>query len=395
MRNNKKDFYTLIILFGVVSLLADIVYEGARSISGDYINYLKGPAIAAGLIGAGELLGYGFRFVSGVFSLKFRSEKFLWAIVFVGYAIQAVFIPLLAFTGSWGIAVILYLLERVGKGLRTPARDALLAEVSKSVGRGLGFGIHEVLDQLGAITGPLLVGLTYSYGGYRPAFLVLVVPGALNLLTLFYLMKKYYLLKPAIVEDAQKYGGSASDITISDRYTLLYFLFVALLSIGFIHWSIISYYMSYELGKNASEIAYLYSIAMLADALIAIPIGVLFDKKGLKTLLLVPSLALFLPVFLVLATSTLFRVLSAIVFGLVMSAFETILRSAIPAFVAKEKLAYVYGVFGLIQGTSWFAGSMIISYLYQTLGKITAFIYLPIPAIMISLVLLLAITKKE
>jgi MFS-type transporter involved in bile tolerance (Atg22 family) len=78
-----------------------------------------------------------------------------------------------------------------------------------------------------------------------------------------------------------------------------------------------------------------------------------------------------------------------------MSAFETILRSVIPLFVAKEKLAYVYGVFGLIQGTSWFAGSMILSYLYQTYGKITAFIYLPIPSIMISLGLLLAITKKE
>lgn len=393
MNNKKSDLLVMILMFGIVSLLADIVYEGARSISGDFIDHLRGPAIAAGLIGAGEIFGYGFRFVSGVLSLKFRSEKVLWTLVIIGYLVQAVFIPLLAFVGSWEIAVLFYFLERLGKGLRTPARDTLLAEATKEVGRGLGFGIHEALDQIGAVVGPFMVGILVSYGGYKPAFLSLALPGVLSMIVLLLIMKKYHIHGS---DDHRKNIFKGKELfDRASRRIILYFLLVFFLSSGFIHWSIISYHMSFSIDIQPSTIAYLYGVSMIVDALVAIPIGIAYDRVGLKILVMIPIIALFIPILLSTSSDALHLILIAVMFGVVMSAFETIMRSAIPRFVSKQILTFAYGMYGLVQGVSWFMGSLIVSYLYQRYGEVFGFLYFPVPMILISLVISIIILIDE
>src|SRR6266496_1831603 len=169
-----------VVLLGVVSLFADMTYEGARSITGPHRAVLGASATVVGLVaGFGELIGYGLRLVSGY--LSDRTGRY-WAITLVGYAVNMLAVPLLALAGNWEIAALLIIAERTGKAIRTPARDAMLAHATTEMGRGWGFGLHEAMDQTGALIGPLLVALVlHGTGSYRNSFAMLLAPAVLSL----------------------------------------------------------------------------------------------------------------------------------------------------------------------------------------------------------------------
>lgn len=177
---NKHKALRFVLLIGVVTFFADFTYEGSRSVTGPYLAILGASATVVGFVsGIGELLGYGLRLVSG--RLSERTGKF-WPIALFGYIVQMLSVPLLAFTGSWQLASVLIVIERIGKATRNPPRDAMLAHAAKEMGYGWGFGVHEALDQFGALCGPLLVSAVLSSkGDYHLAFATLFVPATLTL----------------------------------------------------------------------------------------------------------------------------------------------------------------------------------------------------------------------
>ncbi len=157
---SKRSALTFVILLGVVSMFGDIVYEGARSITGPYLAVLGASAAAVGIVaGFGELVGYGLRLVSGYISD--RTQRY-WPITLLGYGLTVVAVPLLAVAGRWELAALLIILERTGKGIRTPARDAMLSHATTQMGRGWGFGLHEALDQVGATIGAMALMNTFQ-----------------------------------------------------------------------------------------------------------------------------------------------------------------------------------------------------------------------------------------
>jgi MFS family permease len=172
-----------VVLLGIVSLFADVTYEGARGITGQFLAVLGASGTVVGIVaGFGELIGYGVRLASG--RLTDRTGRF-WTVTFAGYLVNLVAVPLLALAGNWPAAAALMIAERVGKGVRVPPRDAMLSHASQQVGQGWGFGLHEALDQIGAVLGPLLVAaVVAARHDYRPAFAVLAVPALLALATL-------------------------------------------------------------------------------------------------------------------------------------------------------------------------------------------------------------------
>lgn len=363
-----KRVFIVFIMLGLVSLFADIVYEGARSALGNYLYILGAPAIAAGLIGVGEFLGYVMRFVSGSLASLYRSSKILWTTTIAGYVIQLVAVPLLAFVNRWDLALMLIFIERLAKGLRTPTRDVIIAEVATSVGgRGKGFGIHELLDQVGAIAGPIIFAAALMMKGWGYAFLILVIPGAIAVA----LIVTSYVLYPEIKSVE---GRSTLAIKGFNKPFYLYIASIAFLSIGFIHWGIISYHLGrYILGEL---IALAYSIAMLSDAIIAIPIGIAYDRIGVRSLMLAPIMAAIIP--LMLFTNTILSIaIVACLWGIVIAVYETIMRAAIADFVPGHIMPMAYGLFGLTYGISWAIGSIMISYLYSiNLYAMTIFIIL-------------------
>jgi hypothetical protein len=168
-----------VVLLGVVSLFADMTYEAARSITGPYLAVLGASATIVGVVaGFGELIGYALRLVSGY--IADRTRKY-WAVAILGYVINMAAVPVLALAGHWELAAFFIIAERMGKAIRTPARDAMLSHATAEMGRGWGFGLHEALDQIGAMLGPLIVvAVLHFKGGYQTSFAVLVVPAALT-----------------------------------------------------------------------------------------------------------------------------------------------------------------------------------------------------------------------
>jgi len=388
----KKKFLLTFIALGIVSLLADITYEGGRSISGAYLNLLRAPPVSVGVLALGELLSYLMRLLGGIIAHKVRSGLYYWFLVFLGYSTNLA-IPLLSITGRWEFALGLYLIERLGKGLRAPARDVIISEVTEGMGRGKGFGIHEVMDQVGAILGPTIVGVSIATQqnvlvGYRLSFSILGIPAILALVSLFIAYRSYP--SPRAVTITKPSTGPK----LSRSYWLytIASLFVVL---GFLHWGLITYHaqnLSREGVIEDWEVPILYLIAMFIDALVALPIGFLYDRIGLKSMTIVPLTALPITPLLFEASGKYSLYLTAMIWGLTMGMIETIMRASIADLAPPEIRSLAYGVYSSLLGLLWFIGSTITSYLYQV--KIySAIIILSIGAELIALTIYVLLLK--
>src|SRR6266404_4847536 len=171
----RKAAFRFIVCLGFVSLFADMTYEGAHSVIGPLLKDLGATGTQVGIImGLGEMIAASLRYFSGRLADRTRAY---WTITTLGYFLNLIVIPGLAFAGSWQVVALLVVAERTGKSLRGPARDVLLSEATEVVGHGKGFGLHAAMDQTGAVLGPLFVALsvarTHHFG---PAFLWLGVP---------------------------------------------------------------------------------------------------------------------------------------------------------------------------------------------------------------------------
>lgn len=236
--NKRKLAFQLIMLLGVVSMFGDIAYEGGRSISGPFLATLGASAATIGLVtGAGEFLGYGLRLVSGYFADRTRA---CWALTFIGYGLIGA-IPLLAFAGNWPLAAVFLILERIGTAIRSPARDAIISYAGKDVGRGWGFAIHEALDQVGAIIGPLILSFALiTSGGYQQGFTLLWIPVIFALIALIIANRRAPV--PERLETRIE-AGKQNVRAGPGRIFWLYSIFALFTGAGFASFQLIAYHV--------------------------------------------------------------------------------------------------------------------------------------------------------
>ncbi len=351
----KRRSYYFILLFGIVAMFGDIIYEGARSVTGPYLFILGASALTVGFVaGFGEFSGYALRLLSGYIA---DTTKHYWALTFIGYG-MLIAVPFLAFAGSWEIAAMLFIAERMGKGIRAPAKDAILSNVTKDVGRGWGFGIHEALDQTGAILGPLIFTAAYiARGDYSGGFALLVIPFVLMMATLVLVRRK--------IPDTAAYEREKGEETVLPPAKCLipYGIFTALTMCGFATFPIISFHFSSTGLVPGAEIPLFYAVAMGVDAFAALAAGRLYDKKGLITLIVLPLMIIAVP-FLAFSQDYILALASAVLWGCVMGVQETVLRAAVADYTHISKRGTAYGLFNTLYGASWFFGSVAIGYLY-------------------------------
>lgn len=354
MENKALKF---IILLGVVSLLADMTYEGARSITGPYLALLGASGTVVGIVsGAGELVGYTLRLVSGYISD--RTGRY-WLITIFGYAVNLLAVPLLALAGRWEVAAALMITERIGKAIRTPSRDAMLSHATKEIGRGWGFGLHEAMDQIGAMLGPLIVAaVLFVKGGYRTGFAILLIPALLAivvLLTARYLYPRPKDLEPVLVVlEAKGFP----------KIFWLYLIAVAFVAAGYVDFPLVAYHFKKASVASDNWIPVFYAIAMGVDALAALIFGRLFDKKGASVLIFaVLASSLFAP--LVFLGGFYPALLGIALWGVGMGAQESIMRAAIADMVSQDKRGSAYGVFNAGYGLFWFLGSALMGVFYD------------------------------
>ncbi len=146
-----------ILLFGIVSLFSDMTHEGASSIRGAYLSLLGASAATIGFVsGLGELVGYSMRYVFGKLTDK---TKQYWPMVILGYGLDILAVPALALVGEhgWMWACGLLVIQRMGKAIKKPAKDTIMSFAASQEGAGKSFGLQELLDQIGAFLGPVLL----------------------------------------------------------------------------------------------------------------------------------------------------------------------------------------------------------------------------------------------
>jgi MFS family permease len=360
--DKRKQALQFILLFGLVSAFGDITYEGARSIYGPYLGYLGASAAVVGFVtGAGEFLGYALRLLSGYFIDRTR---LYWPVTILGYGLL-VAVPLLAMAGNWQIAVVFILLERIGKAIRSPAKDSLLSHATRQVGTGFGFGLHEALDQVGAFIGPLLfsAGLALQ-GGYALGFHMMWVPALLTVAVV--LLTRLKFPDPASLEDDDPGQGKEAGAETQGlpRRFWLYALFTFFSVLGFASFQLISYHLQTKGIVAEALIPTLYAVAMGVDAVVAVLVGKLYDKKGMGILLAIPALSLPIP-FLGFSASQAQSFTAVILWGAVMGIHETIMRAAIADMTGIRARGRAYGLFNTLYGVAWFLGSAVVGVLYD------------------------------
>lgn len=382
MTKNKPIF--IILLFGIVSLLGDIVYEGTRSISGPFLASLGATSVIVGFFsGLGEFLTYFLRFFSGYICDK---KKFYWPFTIAGYLLLCC-LPLLALTKIWQIAVLLLIFERIGKGIRTPSRDALISFAGKNIGYGKSFGVHEMLDQIGAVLGSLIFFISLSkFKNYSFAFNIMWFPVFFLILTLIFAKKNYDLsIKKEEIEQLKEKN--------LNKNFIFYILFVFFSIAGLINFPIISYHFTVKKIIHFSVIPVFYLIAMGIDGIIALFIGNLYDKIKLKTLILIPFLTMILP-FWAFSSDIFFSIIGVIIFGIIIGCHETILRASIADMIISSNRGFAYGLFNSIYGIAFFIGSWFIGFLYEKNLK-SIWIYVILMEIVSFVFLFLQIKQKN
>jgi MFS family permease len=359
--------------FGFVSLAADMVYEGARSMYGPILAMLGASGVVVGLVtGAGEAVALVLRLAFG--PVADRTGRY-WSLTIVGYGLTAVCVPLLWFaprlgTAGLAFAVVMILLERLGKAVRSPSKSALLAHAAGAVGRGRGFGIHKALDQVGAFSGPLVVAAVVAVASVWAGMAVLAVPGAIAMALLAVLCLR--------VPDPSVYDESAAaDEPEPARAWLAdavgaglppvffrYALACSLTTGALVTFGIIGYHLTVDGLVPVAAVPLVYAGAMAVEAVAALVVGSLYDRTGAKVLFVVPVLVAVVPA-LALGGSLGLVLVGVAVWGFAHGVQDSTIKAAVADLVPAHRRATAYGVFAGIQGALAIAGGAGAGWLYD------------------------------
>jgi predicted MFS family arabinose efflux permease len=357
-----------VLMVGILSFFADFTYEGSRSIIGQYLGTLGAGALAISMVtGAGEFLGYALRLFSG--RGADRTKRY-WPIMGGGYLLQMSVVPLLALAGSWPVAAVFIILERIGKAIRNPSRDAMLSHAAKEIGYGWAFGVHEALDQFGATFGPLLVALilAISHRDYKVAFASLAVPAAIMLS----LLGVARLLYPR-PQDLEAAGPGEVTTHGLPRVFWIYLAGAALVGAGFADFPLIAYHWQQAHTVSVTLTPVFYAVAMATGGVGSLVFGRVFDRIGIR--MLVP-LTVVTAVYAPLAFLGGFwaSLVGVSLWGIGTGVQESIIPAAVTPMVSPDRRASAFGLFTGVYGMAWFLGSTAIGALFGvSLGAVVAF----------------------
>ena len=410
MKKNKKkkisEAMLFILLFGIVSLFSDMTHEGASSIRGAYLALIGASAGTIGFIsGLGELIGYSMRLLFGKITDK---TKRYWPMTIIGYILDVLAVPALALVGEhgWVAACALLVVQRMGKAIKKPAKDTIMSFAASQEGAGKSFGIQELLDQIGAFLGPVLLyvvmlfktdGTTFEV--YSTCFAILAIPGIITLILLFITKAKFP--NPEHFEPEPK---KAAPFKMTKEF-IFYIAGISLFAFGFIDYSTIIMHVSKtytaiagdlaETGSLVTEgtIPLLYAGAMLVDAAAALIFGLMYDKKGVRVLIIASIISAPFAVFVFGFNSVPLLLIGIALWGVGMGAQESILKAAVTSMVPKTSRATGYGIFEFAFGVFWFLGSWLLGVLYDV--NITAMIAVSVTAQLAAIPLYIASAKKK
>jgi MFS family permease len=354
-KEERNTALRFIVCLGVVSLFADMTYEGAYSIIGPYFKELGAGAAALGLVtGLGEMIAASLRFFSG--RLVDRTRAY-WTVTICGYFLNVVVIPAMAFAGNWPMLAMLVVIERTGKSLRGPARDVLLSEATGKIGHGWGFGVHAAMDQTGAVLGPLfMAAAVMRKQHFGPAFLWLAFPAAGALIAL--------LVARFVYPEAGKATPKQAKNVALPKVFWWYVAAAGMLALGYADFPVLAYHFQSASLAAPAAIPLMFAGAMGVEGLAALIIGKLFDRFGIGMLSAGTLISLVgLPLGFLGGPSAAIAAVACWAVG--MGAQDACLRSGIAQVVSMNKRGSAFGAFNGVFGIAWFLGSTTMGLLYD------------------------------
>lgn len=381
---SKHQAFKFVLLSGIVSLFADMTYEGARSITGPYLATLGANATIVGFVaGFGELIGYSLRMLSGYLADK---TKRYWFITIVGYIFNLLAIPLLALAGHWWVAAVLIIIERLGKAIRVPPRDAMLSHAGQKMGMGWVFGLHEALDQTGAMLGPLVVAaVLYFNCGYQHSFAILLIPALLALFTLMF--ARYLYPHPQSLEIREE----NLDTKNTSSTFWLYLISASLIAAGYADFPLIAFHFQKTAVLSPVWIPIAYSVAMGVNILSAPLLGYLYDRYGFVILIIATLLSLFFAPLVFLGNFSLI-IIGVILWSIGIGAHESLMRAIVANMTPNDKRGSAYGIFNMGFGLFWFLGSFLMGALYDF--SVSALIIFSIAIQLLALPFMVIVMRK-
>ncbi|MDR2599413.1 MAG: MFS transporter, partial [Oscillospiraceae bacterium] len=332
-----------------------------------------------------------------------------WPFVFAGYGL-IISVPLTGLIregeNAWVFLLVFIMMERIGKALRSPAKDTIISTVAEGedkIGTGFAFGWQEALDRAGAALGPLIFTLVFMITGrdglaeYATGYILLGIPFVLLLITVFIVYTK--TKKTGVMEERLKAEDAAAlaiettgtaeatekeainsnqknQVNLPSKEKLpvvfwIYCTFTFFSLIGFVTFVPIGFYLAYTEVFTGAQIPMLYTLAMATNAILAVGIGVLYDKikkktgnkhSGLLMLGFVPFASALFP-FLLLSGSVTLIIVAFLVYGIILATHSTIMRASIADVVSLRKRGTGYGIFNTAFGIALLTGSLIFGFL--------------------------------
>ena len=362
----------LIVMFGLISLFSDLTYQAGRSLNGPFLAVLGADAALVGLIaGVAEFLGYALRLATGALVDKSRAY---WGFTLAGYGMVAA-VPLMALAGTWQVAALFIVIERASKAVRAPAKDTILSMAARRVGTGRGFAIHKLLDQTGAVLGPLIMSLFLSgllgnsFQGlvsYQQAFALLWLP--LVFVVIAALIGQRRVPQPGLLEAELQAGGHHETTKAPEKLSRtfwVYSVFTLLTGVGFINFALLSFHAKAAGLLDDAAIPFWYAAAMAANAAAAWVVGLWYDKRGLGVLYSVPLLSLPLPFLGFLGGTTPLMIAAIVLFGFSLGIQETVIKAGIADLTPLNKRGTGYGIFNTMNGVGLLASGAAMGLLYN------------------------------
>lgn len=360
-----------VFMMGLVSFFTDFSTEMILSILPLYlVNNLGVSRAFLGVIeGSSELTSYVFRMFSGALSDKFRKRKIF---IIIGYGLSTISKPFFMFSSGWFDAFVVRATDRMGKGIRTAPRDALIADsVSESIS-GKAFGIHRTIDQMGAIVGPIVAFTILQFMDIQAVFVLSLIPGVIAVIILIFFVKEVAIKKLSNTTIFENIGG----LLKRNKSFVILLIVTGIFSLGAFNFSFILLKGS-DLGIGQSLIPIVYAIINVAHTIIGIPAGVFADRLGKEKMLLI-GYSIFAVSTILMAFSTnnfLYAFVLAAVFGLYLGVSETVQRAVIPKYVSSELRGTAYGLYNLVSGVCFFVSNITFGFLWDVYGVNLAALY--------------------